>query len=405
MEKQAHSFAPLKNEIAMYKQHYQRFLSATDRLHFAAHSHHLWPDCTRDAVLSCWDDAARYADDKWDYLFESVISEAQGHVARLLKSDQPEQIVFAPNTQEFVVRLFSCFPRTRPVRILTSDAEFHSFSRQVRSWEHHRMAEVTRIPSHPADTFVQRVAEQATKTDFDIIFFSHVFFDSGLCVGDISPVIAAANSQSMIAIDAYHSFAALPLDIRACADRVFWLGGGYKYAQSGEGVCWLHVPRSHQTNPTNTGWYAAFGSLSHSAAGLPFANDGRKFAGATFDPTGIYRFNAVMQWLTKIELTIEQVHAYVVSLQRHFLQQVDSLGSTVLSRQRLICETLDQHGHFLTFEMADEPTSAEVNRQLRERNVIIDYRGNRLRFGFGLYQDETDIDLLFDRLRDCPAVA
>jgi len=32
------------------------------------------------------------------------------------------------------------------------------------------------------------------------------------------------------------------------------------------------------------------------------------------------------------------------------------------------------------------------------RNVVVDVRGDRLRFGFGLYHDADDVDRLLERL-------
>ena len=62
------------------KRLYSRFLNASPgRLHFAAHSHHPWPDVTRDAQVEAWDDAARLADHKWGRVFSEVMKEAQGH--------------------------------------------------------------------------------------------------------------------------------------------------------------------------------------------------------------------------------------------------------------------------------------------------------------------------------------
>ena len=44
------------------KPHFSRFLqSDPDRLHFAAHSHHPWPDVSFEAQKRCWLDAARLA--------------------------------------------------------------------------------------------------------------------------------------------------------------------------------------------------------------------------------------------------------------------------------------------------------------------------------------------------------
>jgi hypothetical protein len=35
-------------------------------LHFAAHSHHFWPDVSREAQLEYWDDCAKLSDEKWE---------------------------------------------------------------------------------------------------------------------------------------------------------------------------------------------------------------------------------------------------------------------------------------------------------------------------------------------------
>ena len=48
-------------------------------------------------------------------------------------------------------------------------------------------------------------------------------------------------------------------------------------------------------------------------------------------------------------------------------------------------------GHFLTFRTAE---AGDIYQALLARNVITDYRGDRLRFGFGLYHDEDDVDRL-----------
>jgi selenocysteine lyase/cysteine desulfurase len=94
----------------MYKKYYKRFLEANVGIqHYASHSHHYWPDVTREAMLEYWDDSARYVDDKWDHIFTNKLPETQKLIASILKLSAPEQIVFAPNTHEFVYRLLSCF--------------------------------------------------------------------------------------------------------------------------------------------------------------------------------------------------------------------------------------------------------------------------------------------------------
>ena len=105
------------------------------RLHFAAHSHHLWPDASHDGQVECWNDAARLADRKWDRVMDEVWPEAQGHVAAELGTGMPGAIVFAPNTHQLLVSLFAAVSSSWPIRVLTSDGEFHSARRQFARWE------------------------------------------------------------------------------------------------------------------------------------------------------------------------------------------------------------------------------------------------------------------------------
>src|SRR5512134_2231348 len=133
---------------------FSRFLNTEpDRLHFAAHSHHPWPDVTREAVLQAWDDAARLVDRKWEHVFGTVLPKARAHVARILDLSRPGQIAFGPNTHEFLVRILSCFDEGRPLRILTTDAEFYSFARQAARLQELARVTLTRVPTEPFATF------------------------------------------------------------------------------------------------------------------------------------------------------------------------------------------------------------------------------------------------------------
>jgi kynureninase len=110
---------------------FARFRNADpERLHFAAHSHHLWPDVARNAHIKAWDDAARLTDDKWDNVLNTVWPEVSAAIARHLRLADATTLVPAPNTHEFVNRLLSCGPTEGAPRVLTTDGEFHSFRRQ-----------------------------------------------------------------------------------------------------------------------------------------------------------------------------------------------------------------------------------------------------------------------------------
>ncbi|MET0529425.1 MAG: aminotransferase, partial [Microvirga sp.] len=157
------------------RSHFSRFLnSEPERLHFAAHSHHPWPDVTREAHVQAWDDAARLIDDKWEHVLGPVLDEFRAHVAGHLNLPDPGTIAVAPNTHEFLKRILSCFPGDRPIRILTSDGEFHSFSRQIARLEEDGSVVVTRVPVEPFISFEDRLMAASTDA-FDLVFISQVF--------------------------------------------------------------------------------------------------------------------------------------------------------------------------------------------------------------------------------------
>lgn len=381
------------------KRHYARFLAANPgRLHFAAHSHHLWPDVTREAVVAAWDDAARLVDRKWDRVMSEVLPRAQAHVARILDLSRPAQIAFAPNTHELVMRLVSCLDAASPLRLLTTDAEFMSFARQAARLEELPRVSVTRVATEPFPSFEERFRAALASGDFELVYLSQVFYDSGYAVADLAAIVQAVRDpDTLVVIDGYHGFSALPTSLRAIEERPFYLAGGYKYAQSGEGVSFLHVPAGCRLRPLDTGWFAAFGRLAEAPDGeVAYADDGFRFWGATFDPTGLYRFNAVMDWLVAEGLTVERIHAHVRALQERFLERLERLASPHLPVSALVTpRSLERQGHFLTFRRPEAPALA---RRLAEQGVDVDVRGDRVRFGFGLYHDPDDVDDLIERV-------
>lgn len=348
----------------MYQHFYQRFLQANQgKQHFACHSHHYWPDVTRDAMLEYWDDSARLVDDKWRYIFSEKLPETQHLIADILQLPQPEQLVFAPNTHELVMRLISCFDLRQPLKILSTDSEFHSFSRQVKRLAEYDNVQVDYIATEPFASFQQRFIQAAAAEQYDMIFVSQVFFNSGFAIADLSQFVSklAAQSQAMIVIDGYHGFMAVPTDLSSIAERVFYVAGSYKYAQGGEGCCFMAVPLSSEHRPVYTGWFAEFGTLAaEKSATALYSEDGFRFAGSTMDFTALYRLNAVLRLFKKQGITVGRSHKYVQELQQVFLEKLDQVGHDKLNRTTLLQHDLHHHGHFLTFRLNSTAEAAEL---------------------------------------------
>ncbi len=379
------------------EEHFSRFLdSDPGRLHVAAHSHHPWPDVTFEAHQRAWSDAAERHDDKWEHVLGEVVPEFQRHIAGRLSLPDHSTLAFAPNTHELVVRLLSCLPV--PARVLTTDGEFHSFERQVRRFEEDERVVVERVAVEPFGTFAERFVEAVSRGGHDLVFLSHVFFDSAFVVADLRTAVSAVpDDATFVVVDGYHGFMALPTDLSPVADRAFYLAGGYKYAMAGEGAVFMHCPPGYGERPPDTGWFAGFSALeAGTERRVAYAADGSRFLGATFDPSGLYRFNAVQRWLDGLDVDVTDIHTHARRLQDRFLDGLASVDVDELSPAALVPpRDVPLRGNFLTFALDD---AAAWQARLAEVGVVTDRRGRRLRFGFGLYHAVGDVDELLARI-------
>ncbi|MCY7280307.1 MAG: class V aminotransferase [Sphingomonas bacterium] len=367
-----------------YKHLFSRsFSAAPERLHMAAHSHHLWPDASFDGQLECWNDAARLADRKWDHVMLAVWTQAQAEVATELGSGDPSAIVFAANTHDFIIRLAAACPRADParLRVLTSDGEFHSARRQFARWAEDGWLELDTVPADD-------VLAAAQRGEHDLIMVSQLLFGTGHIVPGIDALAGLARPEGpWVVIDGYHSFMALDTPFQETVSRsAFYLAGGYKYAMAGEGLGVMHCPPGFGPRPPITGWYAEFGELTAPPGGVGYTSDAMRFMGATFDPSSLYRFVAIRRMLAAQGLTTARISADVAVLHAELL---DGIAGTALADADLL-NPLDggDHARFLAFR---SPRAAEWQAQLVAANCITDVRGDVLRIGLGLYHDSADI--------------
>lgn len=377
-----------------FKKYYQLFLKANAGIqHYASHSHHYWPDVTREAMIQYWDDSARLTDDKWSYFFSQKIPSVQRLISKNINFSNPQNIVFASNTHELVTRLISCFPANKKIKILTTDSEFYSFDRQVNRLAQDQIIELHKIPTEPFASFEERFALAAQEQQCDLIFTSHVFFNSGYAIQNLTQFVQSLQTDAMIVIDAYHGFMALPTDISQISDRIFYIAGSYKYAQGGEGCCFMTIPLDCRLEPLNTGWFAGFGQLTESVKQVQYSNDGFRFAGSTMDYSALYRLEATLKLFEDEGISVQKIHQHIESLQNKFLLELKSIQHPELSVQNILnipekTQSLVT-GHFFTFALENTERSQVLCDYMKKHQLRTDYRGNRLRFGFGLYQEEN----------------
>lgn len=376
-----------------YQSLYSKFIKANEgKLHFACHSHHYWPDCTREAQLEYWDDSCKMIDNKWEYILTQKATQAQKLLSDHLNFNRPKDITFAPNTHELVTRILSSF--TKKIKLLTTDSEFYSFSRQLNRYIEEDLVEVTIVPTLPIETFQERFIEASGK-GFDVVFTSHVFFNSGLAIEDLNLLVEeVSKNSSTIIIDGYHGFMALPVDLSKIGDKIFYIAGSYKYVGAGEGCCFMTIPKDCKLRPLNTGWFAEVSSLENvNENSVAYPKDGMRFAGSTLDYTSLYRLVSVLELFKNEKINSSLIHKHVQSCQKRFLELIDKLNHPHLNRGNLLINKIDHHGHFLTFDLESTEIVDSIRKSLESNDVLTDSRKNRLRFGFAIYHDSSEYTL------------
>lgn len=373
----------------MYKKYYSRFLAAhPNEQHYAAHSHHYWPDVTREAMSEYWDDSCRLVDNKWDYIFSVKVPATQKLISQILNIRNPQQIVFAPNTHELLFRVLSCLTEKKKIKILSTDSEFYSFTRQVRRLAEMADIVVDLVATQSFSDFEERFLQKIKTETYDLIFISHVFFNSGVVVQNLEKLVQATPAETIFVIDGYHGFMAIPTDLSAIQERVFYMGGSYKYAQGGEGCCFMTVPHGCALRPLYTGWFANFENLSRDGSSVQYSDNAMRFAGSTMDFSALYRLLSVLEFFHQHQITVSVIHQDILSKQKNFLEEVEKLNHQLLRVENILHNGFERHGHFFSFELQKPELAQRLHQELIRRQIVTDYRGSRLRFGFALYQDE-----------------
>jgi selenocysteine lyase/cysteine desulfurase len=371
---------------------YGRFL-APGRVLLTGHSHQAWPDVARDAMLACFDDAARFVDDKWDAAVFRLVEDVGRRVLARMGFDPGDAIAFGRSTHELVSRLLGCLPLAERPRIVTTTGEFHSLRRQLGRLAE-AGAEVVWVDASPREGLVDRLLAALTPGT-RALAVSAVLFEDAYVLPRLGELVARAHAVSAIPlVDGYHAFNVAPLAWGEGAAHAYAVAGGYKYAAFGEGICWLRVPAGSALRPVDTGWFADFAGLAAppGAGPVAYGPGGQRFAGATFDPVAFYRARAVLDHWDRHGLDVPRLRAISLRQTRRILARLDAAGHG----ERVASARDDaRRGGFVAVRVE---RAGDAVARLRSRGVIVDARGDLLRLGPAPYLTDDEIDAGVDAL-------
>lgn len=362
--------------------HYRAFLRE-GRVLLTGHSHQAWPDVAREGMLAAFDAAAEHVDDKWGAAFAAADTVREGVASRL--GTRARDVALGSSTHDLVVRLLSALPLDKKRHIVTTSGEFHTLHRQLS-----RLAEegvvVDFVAPFPLDTLAERLAAKV-RTDTAALFVSTVLFESSSIVPNLALAASAAREKgAVVVLDAYHHFMVRPLHAPDFGD-VFVLGGGYKYAQWGEGVCFMAVPEGCELRPVVTGWFSDFAHLSAPRDGAKVTYGpslAERFAGSTYDPTSHFRAAAVLRFFDEQGLTVAR-------LAESYTRQTERIGEALRAYGHDVVtpRTEGERGGFVAVRVANPD---EVIERSRRDGVLFDARGPIVRLGPAPYVTDEELE-------------
>ena len=370
--------------------HYQEFLRE-GRILLTGHSHQGWPDVARQGLMESFRDAALRVDEKWELAMEAADAVRLAVAERI--GAKAGEIALGASTHELTTRFLSALDLRRRPHIVTTSGEFHSLHRQLARLAEEGV-EVTFVPAEPADELASRLAGAITERTAALMV-STVLFETSTIVPSLAVAVEAAQRHGAeVLLDAYHAFCAVPFQVSHYgADPIFVTGGGYKYAQWGEGCCWLRVPSGTALRPVYTGWFSDFEHLSEAREGGRVTYGPRpadRFAGSTYDPASHYRARAVIELFDAVlETSVAELRALSLRQTQRILDGLDGFVVRTPSSDA-------SRGGFVAIELAG---AGDVVRALRERGIHTDARGDILRLGPAPYVTDDEIDAALEALR------
>lgn len=364
--------------------------NVANRILLSGHSHQAWPNVAKQGLIDCYNDAAKEVDDKWAAAFDkaNIVS----NFYRTLLDEPNGQITLGASTHELILRFLSdlnWFKQTpsRPLRIVTTDGEFHSMRRQLdRLKSLHVDIEV--VPTAPADTLAERLIEKINRQT-DAVMLSAVFFATSEIFREVGDVAKAAKSLDIpCLIDVYHALNVIPFSIYDWQiESAFIVGGGYKYCQAGEGNCFMRIPADYNGSPIITGWFAEFDALDQAPGEVGYGQGQSAFAGSTYDPASHYRAAAVFDFFEQQGLdanTLSVINRRQISM---LWQGIEAMGLPT-SVLHLPSHCIERNAGFLSLTTKN---ANEWVKQLAVHNIKTDSRGDQLRLGPAPYVSDEQL--------------
>lgn len=342
---------------------------------------------SRAAVLTFLDLWDMYGASAWYRTWLGECAALRGSFERLIGATAGS-VAIAPSVGVALGVIASSYDYTTRPKIITTTLDFPTIPYQ---WLARPECEVVILPSDDGISVPLERYEAALDERVALVATSHVFFTSGYIQPIAEIARLAHNVGAHALIDGYQGAGQVAVDVVA-QDVDFYLSGGLKWLLGGPGIVELYVRPSlvSQLQPTLAGWFGHRDQFQFDVEHFAYHDDARRFEVGTPALAAVYAARAGLDLL--LEIGQPNVQARTAELVADLVGRLRDNGAEL----KLPHNPRD-HGGIVMMRAADP---AAVVRQLRERNILVDYRPGYVRISPYFYNTVEDNAALVAALGD-----
>lgn len=317
------------------------------------------------------------ASNRFTDLLETLIGATPGTIAQRASAGQGLRSIL------------NSFPQTRPIRVVTTTAEFDSIDTVLRAYAEAGRAVVEWVPL--ASTGHVPVAEpdeilKYVERGADLVVVSHVYFGTG----HIFPDIRAFNRRcknlgALVLNDLYHSVGAMPVDVTDLSCD-FAIGGSYKYLRGGPGAGWLYVSPDVLKSGRSTldvGWFGKSDTFDYTRS-VALARKPGIAGWAESTPPVVATYQALSGLEFTMELGADAIRSYSLERQAMMRDILRYRGVPAIEP-----EDPDTFGAFSLVKSADPKTVCSIAAMA---GLTVDSRGPYIRLCPDILNSVTDFE-------------
>jgi cysteine desulfurase/selenocysteine lyase len=307
--------------------------------------------------------------------------------ARLINAGMDE-IAFVRSTSHGLSLVAEGLDWKQGDNLLVYEKEFPS---NIYPWTNLARKGVERrvIPSREGSILIDDIG-QLMDSRTRLLAISSVQFANGFRVDLKRLGNLCRDRGALLCVDAIQSLGAFPMDVKEChidflaADAHKWLLG-----PEGIGIFYCRKELAEQLNPLLIGWKSVQHELNFDTPTFRLKSDALRFEEGSMNLMGIWGLGAAIDLL--FEVGIDNIEQRVLDLGDLIVHEAEKGGYTLLTPK-----DREERGGNVT--ICGKFDSAIMNDALREKGIMVNFRGGGIRVSPHFYNTEEEIRAFFKAL-------